>query len=42
MICTVLTKILKNIIQGKKREVLIVFDDITADMINKKNLSCSD
>ena len=37
MICKVLTKILKNIIQEKKREVFIVFDDMTADMINKKN-----
>ena len=33
------TKILKNIIQEKKRKVLIVFDDMTADMINNKKLN---
>ena len=32
-------KILKNIIYGKKRKVLIVTDDMIADMINNKNLN---
>ena len=31
------TKLLKKIIQKKKRKVLIVFDDMIADMINNKN-----
>ena len=33
------TKILKNIIQEKKHKVLIVFDDMIADMINNKKLN---
>ena len=32
-------KILKNIIQGKKRKILLVFDDMIADMINNKKLN---
>ena len=31
------TKLLKKIIQKKKRKVLIVFNDMIADMINNKN-----
>ena len=34
-----LKKILKNIIQGKKRKILLVFDDVIADMINNKKLN---
>ena len=33
------TKILKNIIQEKKRNVLITFDDMIVDMINNKSLN---
>ena len=33
------TKILKITIQVKKRKVLIVFDDMIADMINNKKLN---
>ena len=32
-------KILKNTIQEKKRKVLIVFDDMIADMINNKKIN---
>ena len=32
-------KILKNTIQIKKSEILIVFDDIVADMLNNKKLN---
>ena len=39
MICKMSMKILKIIIQEKKRKVLIVFDDMIADMINNKNLN---
>ena len=39
MICKIFTKILKNIIQGKKHKVLIVSDDFIADMINNKKLN---
>ena len=39
MICKMLTKILKNIIQEKKRKVLVVFDDMIPDMINNKKLN---
>ena len=39
MICKVLTKILKNKIQIKKMQVLIVFDDMIADIINNKKLN---
>ena len=38
MICKIFTKILKNIIQEKKHKVLIVFDNIIANMINNKKL----
>ena len=33
------TKILNNYNPGKKRKVLIVFDDMIADMINNKKLN---
>ena len=39
MICKMSTKILKNIIQEKKRKALIVFDDMIVDMINNKKLN---
>ena len=39
MICNTFTKILTNIIQEKKRKVLIVFDNIIADIINNKKLN---
>ena len=39
MICKISTKILKIIIQIKKRKVLIVFDHIIAVMINNKKLN---
>ena len=39
MICKMFTKILKNIIQEKKRKLLIGFDDVIADMINNKKLN---
>ena len=39
MIWKMFTKILKIIIQIKKRKVLIVFDDMIADMINNKKLN---
>ena len=39
MICKMFTKILKTRIQIKKRKVLIVFDDMIADMINNKKLN---
>ena len=39
MICWMSRKILKNIIQEKKRKVLMVFDDMDADMINNKRLN---
>ena len=32
------TKILKITIQSKKRKILIVFDDMIADMINNNKL----
>ena len=32
-------KTLKNTIQIKKSEILIVFDDIVADMLNNKKLN---
>ena len=37
MICKMYTKILKIKIQEKKPKVLIVFDDMIADMINNKS-----
>ena len=33
------TEILMNITQEKKRKILIVFDDVIADMINNKKLN---
>ena len=33
------SKILKNTILGKKHKILIVFNDITADIINNKKLT---
>ena len=39
MICKTSTKILKITIQGKNRKVLIVFNDLIADMINNKKLN---
>ena len=39
MICNMFTKILKNIILEKKCTVLIVFDDMIADMINNKKVN---
>ena len=39
MTCRMPTKILKIIIKIKKRKVLIVFDDMIADMINNKKLN---
>ena len=42
MICKIFTKVLKIVIQEKKRKVLIVFDDMIADMINNNKIkSCS-
>ena len=38
MICKMFTKILKITIQ-KKRKILIVFDDMIADMINNNKLN---
>ena len=39
MIFKMFTKILKNMIQEKKRKVLIAFDDMIADMINNEKLN---
>ena len=39
MICKMFTKILKITIQEKKRKIIIVFDDMIADMINNKKLN---
>ena len=39
MICKMFIKILKITIQIKKRKLLIVFDDMNADMINNKRLN---
>ena len=39
MICWMSAKVLKITIQIKKRKVLIVFDDMIADMINNKKLN---
>ena len=38
MIWMISTKILKNIIQIKKQKILIVFDDMIADMLSNKNV----
>ena len=38
MIWIILVKILKNTIQIKKRKILIVFDDMIADMLSNKNV----
>ena len=37
--CKMFTKVLMNTIQVKKRKILIVFDDMIADMINNKKLN---
>ena len=39
MICKMSTKILRITIQITKRKVLIFFDDMIADMTNKKKLN---
>ena len=39
MICKMYTKTLKITIQLKKRKVLIIFDDMIADMINNNKLN---
>ena len=39
MICKVFTKITENYNPKKNRKVLIVFDDMIADMINNKKLN---
>ena len=39
MICKMFPKILKNTIQVKKRKIIIVFDDMIADMINDKKFN---
>ena len=39
MICKMSTKILKITMQIKKRKVLIIFDDMIADMIKNKKLN---
>ena len=39
MICKMFPKLLKNTIQVKKRKILIVFDDMIADMINNKKFN---
>ena len=39
MICKMSTKISKIAIQEQKRKILIVFDDVIADMINNKKLN---
>ena len=39
MICKMFTKILKNTIYEKKHKVLIVFDDMIADVINNKKIN---
>ena len=38
MICKMFIKILKSTIQEKKNKVLIVIDDMIADMISNKKL----
>ena len=39
MICKSFTKIIEEYNPGKKRKILIVFDDMIADMINNKKLN---
>ena len=39
LICKMSTKTLKITMQEKKRKILIVFDDMIADMINNKRLN---
>ena len=39
MICMLLIEILMNTMWTKKRKMLIVFDDMVADMINNKKLN---
>ena len=38
MIWIIFIKILKNCSPNKQRKILIVFDDVTADMFSNKNL----
>ena len=38
MICKMFTKIFNQYNTDKKRKILIVFEDVIADMINKKKL----
>ena len=39
MICKMFIKNIENYNAGKKRKILIVFDDMIADMINNKKLN---
>ena len=39
MICKMFTKKIEDYNPGKKRKILIVFDDIIADMINNRKLN---
>ena len=39
MICKMFTKMLMNTIQKKKSKILIIFDDIIANMINNTKLN---
>ena len=39
MIWVIFIKILKNRIQIKKHKILIIFDDLTADMLSHKKLN---
>ena len=39
MICKIFTKNIDKYNSGKKRKILIVFDDMIADMINNKKLN---
>ena len=39
MVCMMFKKNIKNYNPNKKRKVLIVFDDMIADMINNKKLN---
>ena len=39
MICRMYTKKIEEYNPGKKRKILIVFDDMIADMINNKKLN---
>ena len=39
MILMIFIKVLKNTIPNKEHKILIVFDDMTADMLSSKNLN---